>query len=156
MILKLIRRNEWVVDGGKQIGYDYKDRQKEKNGNLFISIKILGRDLMKKRMKNYLANIDRLLYEDKGYTNWNHLINQHLIQIKFFQHERLVHLIVTVTFALLFMLSVILQYISFSIAGGILNALLLILLIPYIKHYYLLENGIMRMYEQYDEMQLRL
>ena len=55
-------------------------------------------------------------------------MNLHLIQVSFFQHERLIHLIVTVTFALL------------------------ILLIPYIRHYYILENEVQKMYGQYDRM----
>jgi hypothetical protein len=33
---------------------------------------------------------------------------------------------------------------------------LLILLIPYIRHYYLLENGVQKMYKQYDEMLKRI
>ena len=29
---------------------------------------------------------------------------------------------------------------------------LLVLLIPYIAHYYILENGVQKMYRQYDEL----
>ena len=35
-------------------------------------------------------------------------------------------------------------------------ALLLILLVPYIKHYYLLENKTQQMYDQYDEILKRI
>ena len=31
-------------------------------------------------------------------------------------------------------------------------AALLVLLIPYIAHYYLLENGVQKMYQQYDKI----
>ena len=58
---------------------------------------------------------------------------EHLVQISLFQHERLVHLIVTVTFALLEMLAI-------------------FLLIPYVRHYYILENEVQKMYGQYDAL----
>ena len=74
----------------------------------------------------------------------------------FFQHERLVHLIVTITFAILELLTVC----AYVIVGAIDSALsmpllvlaiaILILLVPYIKHYYLLENEVQKMYKQYD------
>ena len=58
-----------------------------------------------------------------------------LIQISFFQHERLVHLIVTVIFALLTMLAIVGTLIAPQPALFILIVFLLILLIPYIRHY---------------------
>jgi hypothetical protein len=30
--------------------------------------------------------------------------------------------------------------------------LILVLLIPYVRHYYILENEVQKMYKQYDEM----
>jgi hypothetical protein len=38
----------------------------------------------------------------------------------------------------------------------LLFAAILVLLIPYIMHYYLLENGVQKMYRQYDEMLRRV
>ena len=71
----------------------------------------------------------------------------------FFQHERLVHLIVTVTFAVLELLTVC----AYVIVGALDSTLsfpllILALLIPYIKHYYLLENEVQKMYVQYDRI----
>jgi len=54
-----------------------------------------------------------------------------LIQIGFFQHERLVHLIVTVVFALLTMLAVLGTLIAPQPALFLLIVFLLILLVPY-------------------------
>lgn len=79
-------------------------------------------------------------------------LEEHLVQIGFFQHERLVHLIVTVTFALLEMLAIILSVIADSLFSIILPVVILILLIPYIRHYYILENEVQKMYVQYDRM----
>ena len=74
-------------------------------------------------------------------------LKEHLVQVGFFQHERLIHLIVTVTFALLEMLAIVLLVVVLLIL-----ALILILLIPYIRHYYILENEVQKMYGQYDRM----
>lgn len=83
------------------------------------------------------------------------MVQEHLVQVGFFQHERLIHLIVTVTFALLEMLAIVLSVISDSLFTLLLPIVILILLIPYIRHYYILENEVQKMYVQYDRM-LRL
>ena len=77
---------------------------------------------------------------------------EHLVQISFFQHERLVHLIVTVTFALLEMLAILLTVVSGELFPILLSGALLILLIPYVRHYYILENEVQKMYGQYDAL----
>lgn len=77
---------------------------------------------------------------------------EHLVQVGFFQHERLIHLIVTVTFALLEMLAIVLSVISDSLFTLLLPVVILILLVPYIRHYYILENEVQKMYGQYDRM----
>lgn len=79
-------------------------------------------------------------------------LQEHLVQVGFFQHERLIHLIVTVTFALLEMLAIVLSVISDSLFTLLLPVVILILLIPYIRHYYILENEVQKMYVQYDRM----
>lgn len=76
-----------------------------------------------------------------------------LIQIGFFQHERLIHLIVTVLFALMTILVFLVAVTNFELWTGVLLALLLVLLIPYIKHYYLLENGTQKLYRFYDKLE---
>ena len=79
-------------------------------------------------------------------------LQEHLVQVGFFQHERLIHLIVTVTFALLEMLAIVLSVISDSLCTLLLPVVILILLIPYIRHSYILENEVQKMYVQYDRM----
>ena len=56
---------------------------------------------MKKRILAYLAMIDRLLEHPPIAVNYEDEVGKHLVQIGFFMHERLVHLIVTVLFAVL-------------------------------------------------------
>lgn len=105
---------------------------------------------MEKRILNYRRYIDELL--TRSDVNWETVIKEHLIQISFFQHERLIHLIVTITFAILEVIVIGLCVVSFTLGVGLLALALLILLIPYVRHYYILENEVQKMYWQYDEM----
>ncbi len=123
---------------------------------------------MKKRMLNYLEYMDKVLEKldgnngDEGEKlNENSgeciekidgIMKNHMTQIGFFMHERLVHLIVTVLFAIGTFMTIF-TYLALENMGLLmLTLLLIILLIPYIKHYYLLENGVQKMYVQYDRL----
>lgn len=108
---------------------------------------------MEKRILNYRKYIDELLQKDN--LDWDEVIREHLIQVSFFQHERLIHLIVTVTFAILEVIVIGLCVTAFSPGLGLLAFALLVLLIPYIRHYYILENEVQKMYAQYDRMVLK-
>ena len=105
---------------------------------------------MEKRILNYRKYIDELLMRSD--LDWEALIREHLIQISFFQHERLIHLIVTITFAILEVIVIGLCVVSFTLGVGLLAIALLILLVPYVRHYYILENEVQKMYWQYDKM----
>ena len=75
------------------------------------------------------------------------LAQQLLVRIGFYQHERLIHLIVTMSFAIFFLLSLIL--VSINVYFLALSVLLLVLLVPYIAHYYFLENSTQELYKVY-------
>ncbi len=108
---------------------------------------------MEKRLKNYLSYMDKLLeHSALDRETCQQLTQEHLTQISFFQHERLIHLIVTVTFALLEMLSLIMVMVAPGPFTFLLTIVVLVLLIPYIRHYYILENGVQKMYGQYDRL----
>ena len=133
---------------------------------------------MKKRIKAYLKFIDDILANNAPVTtafdsedNHQHtakkdimptrkeyeaLLSRHKDQIAFFSHERLIHLIVTVLFAILAFASFFYSLLTMEIAGFVLFGALLVLLIPYVGHYYLLENGVQKMYKQYDEIVKRM
>lgn len=110
---------------------------------------------MKKRILTYMQTIDSILEKNAPDTNYCELAKEHLIQLQFFMHKRLVHLLVTLTFALLTMGVFFLLYLHFEPILLLLLAVLLILLVPYVFHYFLLENGVQKMYRQYDEIQKR-
>ena len=105
---------------------------------------------MKKRIVAYLDYIDELLKRDD--VDWDDALKKHLDQIAFFSHERLVHLIVFVLVALCTVMSILALVISNEIVIIPLIVMLFVLLVPYCMHYYLLENSVQRMYDQYDEM----
>ncbi len=107
---------------------------------------------MKKRITEYLRRIDLLLDTAGPDTDWEREKSEHLTQISFFMHERLIHLIVTALFAVLTFMVLIQLLNAFTPVLAILFAALMALLVPYIMHYYLLENSVQKMYEQYDKM----
>lgn len=72
--------------------------------------------------------------------------------IGYFQHERLAHLIVTALFSVLTLLGLILLVIAPSSATLGLVGLVAILLIFYIRHYYILENGTQKLYGLMDQL----
>ena len=103
---------------------------------------------MKKYLYDYIKEIDTLLESNKKIKD--DVITNHLLKISFFQHERLIHLLVTLFYALIYLLFIglgFLHYIFFIIA-----IILLVFLICYIIHYFKLENGVQYLYKQYDKM----
>lgn len=111
---------------------------------------------MAKRIKDYKKMIDELLKKELPAEEWERIRAEHLIQVGFFQHERLIHLLVTLAFAIISMMTFFVCIMSFQLMLGLLLVALLCLLVPYIRHYYLLENEVQAMYEQYDEMVKRM
>ena len=112
---------------------------------------------IEQRILQYRKSIDEWLEKTEQSAQVSQEIlrdkmEEHLNQIGFFQHERLIHLIVTVTFALLEMLAIFLNVISDRLFSLLLPVVILILLVPYIRHYYILENEVQKMYVQYDRM----
>lgn len=72
------------------------------------------------------------------------------IKITFFQHERLIHLLVTIAFAFLTIIFLALGMISYLFL--VIFAILIIFDIFYIIHYFYLENSVQYLYKLYDEM----
>lgn len=71
-------------------------------------------------------------------------------------HERLIHLIVTVLFALLTVACFIVIVCTDKLILTPLALLLLVLLVPYIKHYYFLENQTQELYKDYEKISAKL
>lgn len=116
---------------------------------------------MGKRIKDYVAAMMQVAKKMTSKVavskqNKEEILREMLVQIKFFQHERLIHLIVTVLFAFLTIFTIacscFLNNPSYGIPFCLLSVLCLALLVPYIHHYYVLENGVQKLYEIYDEI----
>ena len=97
---------------------------------------------MEKRLKEYLSYMAEFITTDHSGEEYLRAYKDLMTQIAFFQHERLIHLIVTVTFALLTLMGVIAYVMTSMILLLALTFLFIILLIPYIRHFYILENGV--------------
>lgn len=109
---------------------------------------------MGKRMKEFLAHYQELTSRSLSGEEAETARAKLLVQIQFFQHERLIHLIVTVLFALLTVITLLANLFLLQPLLLVLSLLFLVLLVPYIKHYYLLENGVQKLYEYYDILEM--
>lgn len=110
---------------------------------------------MKRRLLKYIGKVESIIAGEGSAEKDRAALKDLLIQIGFFQHERLIHLLVTLSFALFFVAGVLFFSIYPNIAVLALNLLFLVLLVPYIRHYYLLENGTQRLYFLYDKLYQR-
>ncbi|HRY63076.1 MAG TPA: hypothetical protein P5267_00500 [Patescibacteria group bacterium] len=97
--------------------------------------------------KKHEEFIRQELVSHKSNVELKDLLNYHYRQIQNFQHERLIHLLVTLTYALANLIALGLTLAFASLGTIILNLILLVMLVFYIKHYFALENGVARLYQ---------
>ena len=76
------------------------------------------------------------------------------MQISFFQHERLIHLLVTMLFGLATVITIPMYLITHEIALLVLSLLFIGLLVPYVVHYFNLENGVQSLYLYYNKVEI--
>jgi len=86
-----------------------------------------------------------------------YILNQELqTKISYFQHERLIHFLVTMLFGICTIISI-MGFVAFqSIGVALLFVALMCLLVPYIVHYFHLENGVQKLYTYYDKVKATL
>lgn len=109
---------------------------------------------MRKYLTEYMAMIEKLLKEN-SVQDYAELEQRHLQMIQFMQHERLIHFLVTMLFTLGFFIALGIYLLSEIIGMLPLLILILGLLVPYIAHYYFLENSVQKLYKMYDEIHER-
>ena len=107
---------------------------------------------MVKNMKEYLGSYIKETEEKlKGKITKSDIEN-HLNKINFFSHERLIHLIVTMFFAL-FAILFFLIYLNLNTELLlVIDLILIVVLVFYIFHYFYLENNVQYLYKLYDKM----
>ncbi len=98
-----------------------------------------------KKMENLVLNNHKFSKEEK---------EMFLIKIGFFQHERLIHLIVTLMFSLFALIFMVLGMVSFVFL--IIFFILLGFVLCYILHYYFLEKSVQYLYKLYDKANQKL
>lgn len=108
---------------------------------------------MAKKLRQLLSYYEELINQEYSAEEAAIYRERLLVQIQFFQHERLIHLMVTVLFALLAVLTLFVSLLIDNILLLVLFLLLFVLLVPYIRHYYILENGVQKLYEYYDRLE---
>ena len=102
---------------------------------------------MIERIRTYKQHIESDLERTSSQKDLDNLYKSHVSAISNFKHERLVHLIITISFAL-FCLIFIFIYAVTEIGVFLIPCVLtLILLIFYIFHYYKLENNVQSLYD---------
>ena len=101
---------------------------------------------MKRGLKNYCEELKTLSEGKKPVSDRE--LQYHAIKIKNYQHERFVHLIITITFAFITLFSL---YFARSDTMYLwITIISFVMLICYIKYYYYLENTIQKLYYYYD------
>lgn len=102
---------------------------------------------MQKALKQHIIFIENALKVKDRDFDWQALSDFHRAQIGFFQHERLIHLLVTLFFGIMFFFSVIVQLLLTNLGLLAISLILVIMLGFYIRHYFFLENGVQKLYE---------
>jgi len=103
-------------------------------------------------MKRHERYVREMLGKNLSMNEWQGLLAYHDQQIRWMQHERLVHLMIMLSVCLFALLSLGFVILAPSLPFFILMALLIILSAAYIIHYYRLENGVQKWYALYSEI----
>ncbi len=103
---------------------------------------------MKEYMKEYINEIDKLINDNHKFSNDE--IDDFLFKMELFQKERVIHLVITLSYVFFTILFLFLTKYIFMMF--IIFFILLIFDGFYVYHYFFLENSVQYMYKQYDEM----
>ena len=108
---------------------------------------------MTKQIREYLDYLEGFFATE--HTNEEYMTQRELMlkRIALYQHERLIHLLVTLAFGVFFLLGLMMYLIVGGVGLMLLSILFLGLLVPYIKHYYFLENSVQKIYTYYYKIE---
>ncbi|PKN05682.1 MAG: hypothetical protein CVU74_00540 [Deltaproteobacteria bacterium HGW-Deltaproteobacteria-9] len=106
-------------------------------------------------MKRHESYIREMLGKNLSEGALKELLEYHDKQISWMQHERIVHLVTMLFVCLFSLLSVGFAFVTPTLPCILLSALLMILALAYIIHYYRLENGVQRWYDLSSEIKRR-
>ena len=103
---------------------------------------------MKEYMKEYIREIDKQINKNHKFSSDE--IDDFLFKMKLFQKERVIHLVITLSYVFFTILFLFIT--KYIFAMFIIFFILLIFDGFYVYHYFFLENSVQYMYKQYDKM----
>ena len=106
-------------------------------------------------LKGHEAFIRGALASKEDEFDWVYMADYHKTQIQYMQHERLIHLLVTLSFGVFLLISLAITALTSRLVFGLFDLMFLVLLVPYIIHYFRLENGVQRWYHIANEIERR-
>ena len=104
---------------------------------------------MRERLQEFLDHMEMVTSKELSDDEHEAVFNDFMKQIQFFQNERLIPLIVTVTFAIIAIWA---NYVLQSLWLFVFLLAIYILLLFYIRHYFFLERGVQKLYLYYDKL----
>jgi hypothetical protein len=106
-------------------------------------------------LKKHETHIHNLL-NSESQEDWGKILFEHERKIHYLQHERLIHLLVMLFVGLFTLLSFFFALLLARTELYIITAVFLSLCIPYVYHYYQLENGVQRLYRLSNKIEEKL
>jgi hypothetical protein len=105
-------------------------------------------------MGKYISNYEKWINKAirSGEYSYEDLLYIHQLHIDFFQHERLIHLIVTLFTSILMLTSLYLSIKTQEILVFVIFGILFFVTLFYFLHYFFLENSLLRMYKITDKI----
>ena len=103
---------------------------------------------MKKYIQDYIKDLEIKLDKNHRFTIKEKMLLKD--KILYFQHERLIHLLVTLFYALFTLCFI---FLSIIFPGFLVPCfIVIIILIFYVLHYFFLENAVQYLYKLYDRI----
>ncbi len=107
---------------------------------------------MTEYLTDYMNTVAERLKNCTEQEELSAILSEHMDKIAFMQHERIVHFLVTMLFAVVLAIFIVGMLITDNIMLLVLVTIIIVLLAFYIKHYYFLENTVQKMYKVYDRI----
>lgn len=101
-------------------------------------------------ISTYMKSVEKAIENNE--TDYDALKREHLVQIGFIQHERLIHLMVTIMCCILLFIGMCVFFISGMTAFLIVDGLLLVLVFSYLIYYFFIENSTQKLYRMYNKI----
>ena len=103
---------------------------------------------MKEYIKEYISDIDKKITNNYHFTKEE--IDDFFLKLNLFQKERIIHLVITLSYVFFTILFLFLTKYIFMLF--IIFFILLIFDSFHVYHYFFLENSVQYMYKQYDKI----